>query len=499
VVRTRLTVQQAHTREWLGTFGDAGNGERWPRLARAAERIAEYMRARGMLPTDGIVRLDGEYGFARTAVVLGKHGLGYLMRCVDYRLLDEPLVRAALAKEPQHFVQADTGTARDTYDVGWVAWRSEVDTETVTARLVVTSRAVPDGEDPKIGKREGDRVFEMFVTDRGPEALGAADVLSLYFGRGGFEQTLSEEDREIDPDRWFSGHPHGQELSQILAQWTWNTRLQMGLAMAPCEPRVTLWSAAIPADDSTRPVAAAVAAAPTPSADEQPVPSSEPVPEQAASVDAPPSLPDLAPPPAPIVRRGFSLMPDGTLRCPQDKTLRRAEVVGARVRFRARDSDCRACSRVTECLRGGASGRRGRRVMWPASELAPRLAAQALPPSAPPAPSTPPSFTPPTPPSFTPPARPGPEPLLWHDLPATSLRRLLSSTVRQQRIEGWEATRPAPPPHLLLDRDRRAHRRISWHDRLTRNARPPAAPALRLHLHGIPAKLAAYLGLRTEP
>jgi hypothetical protein len=34
VMRSRLTVQQAHTREWLGTFGESGNGQLWPRLER---------------------------------------------------------------------------------------------------------------------------------------------------------------------------------------------------------------------------------------------------------------------------------------------------------------------------------------------------------------------------------------------------------------------------------------------------------------------------------
>lgn len=224
VVRSRLVVQQAHTREWLGTFGDAGNGKRWLGLERACEGVAQYMRGHGLLPDDSLMRMDGEFGWAHAALLLAQGGPGYLMRCSDYRLLETPQVKAALGLAPQRFAQLDTATAREVYEAGWVVWRSEVDGgKTVSTRLVVAATPAPDKGKPKVGKRVGDRVYELFVTSVAPEALTASDVLSLYFGRGGFEQTLSEEDREIEPDRWVSGHPAGQELWQILAQWIWQS------------------------------------------------------------------------------------------------------------------------------------------------------------------------------------------------------------------------------------------------------------------------------------
>jgi hypothetical protein len=533
VVRTRLTLQQAHTHEWLGTFGAAGNGERWPRLERAADAVVQYLRAHGLTPGDAIMRFDGEYGWARTVLLLlVQRGLGYLMRCVDYRLLDLPKVREALAQPPQRFEQTDTGTVREVYEVGWVPWVSEVDATTVTTRLVVTRLPARGDAPPKIGKRIGDWAYELFVTDRPHEALSPTDVLSLYFGRGGFEQTLNEEDQELEPDRWVSGNPDGQEAWQILSQWVWNMRLQLGLVVAPCEPRITLWSDALPTPVAppTPPVDASAAdatatspcpssSAPAPSVEHMlgVAPCSPPLDSAAADATATsPSAPSLgdndpeaddatkpmeAKPLPHRERRGFVLQSDGTVLCPAHKLLHRAEVRGPRVRFRARDADCRSCSQAAQCLGPRASGLRGRRFDWPAAELdgtAPSAHSNATAP-----PSRAVCFEPApqatVPPSlllhFEPPPSPGPQPLYWYDLPATTLRRLLPTNLAQQRIDGLPAPRLPPTPRRILDRDRRAHRRLSWSDRLARNARAPTAPALHLHLHGISGSLADYLGV----
>ena len=43
-----------------------------------------------------------------------------------------------------------------------------------------------------------------------------------------YAPALSDEDQEIDPDRWCSHSAWGQEAWQIVAQWTWNVRLELG-------------------------------------------------------------------------------------------------------------------------------------------------------------------------------------------------------------------------------------------------------------------------------
>ena len=50
VVRTRTTLLQAHTHQWLGTFGKAGNGDYRGELLRGLEVIAAYQAKLG-LPT----------------------------------------------------------------------------------------------------------------------------------------------------------------------------------------------------------------------------------------------------------------------------------------------------------------------------------------------------------------------------------------------------------------------------------------------------------------
>jgi hypothetical protein len=40
-------------------------------------------------------------------------------------------------------------------------------------------------------------------------------ILDLYHGRGAFEAVLTDEDVEVDPDRWCSFAEWGQELWQI--------------------------------------------------------------------------------------------------------------------------------------------------------------------------------------------------------------------------------------------------------------------------------------------
>jgi hypothetical protein len=62
VVRTRTTVLQSHTHEWLGTFSASGNGDYRGELLRAREVILSYLKAKQIPPSQAIMRLDGLYG-----------------------------------------------------------------------------------------------------------------------------------------------------------------------------------------------------------------------------------------------------------------------------------------------------------------------------------------------------------------------------------------------------------------------------------------------------
>jgi hypothetical protein len=62
VVRSRTTVLQAHTHQWLGTFGNPGNGEYRTELRRAVAAIRDYLKAHHHPEERTLLRLDGQYG-----------------------------------------------------------------------------------------------------------------------------------------------------------------------------------------------------------------------------------------------------------------------------------------------------------------------------------------------------------------------------------------------------------------------------------------------------
>jgi hypothetical protein len=72
--------------------------------------------------------------------------------------------------------------------------------------------------------------------------------------------------------------------------------------------------------------------------------------------------------------------------------------------------------------------------------------------------------------------------------------------LRHQRVD-VELAEPAPPtlsqPIRLISRAERAHWRLSWAERLARNARPKTAPDVSIKLFGIPDTFATSLGLRS--
>ncbi|WP_190682549.1 hypothetical protein [Leptolyngbya sp. FACHB-671] len=79
-IRSRSAVSQAHTTEWLGTFGFAGNGTPGPDLDRACEAIQHYLQHYGLSGDRAIVRLDGFYGTPQFVNRMQHHQLGYLLR-----------------------------------------------------------------------------------------------------------------------------------------------------------------------------------------------------------------------------------------------------------------------------------------------------------------------------------------------------------------------------------------------------------------------------------
>jgi hypothetical protein len=463
-VRTRTTVLQAHTHHWIGTFSGAsgaGNGDYRGDLRQAVKAISTYMKALSIPLNQAVVQLDGQYG--NGAIVADLAGLAHIMRGKDYDLLDLPQVQMRLAQPPdQHTTHPETGTCRALFDCPDLL----LTPTGLRTRVIVATHPATETKAP-VGTTRGNVVYELFFTALPVGAFTPADVVALYLHRGAFEAVLADEDEEQDPDRWCSHTAWGQEFWLILAQWTWNLRLELGHTLHPTPMRTT--------EFAPTQMGEAAKAAPDPSRPHEP----------AAVTYGPPQWA------RPSYTKGFagadfSLQPDGTLRCPAGRPLyaqeRRPERDGAlRVLYAARIGHCRACPLREQCQESARTikARRVSAVYWPVP-LQGSVSDE-----------SPPASGKPSPP-------PGPHPVLWGDWQRRFHRREVVKLLRHQRVDVQlaEPSPPAqPPPIRLLSRAERAHWRLSWAERLACNARPKTAPDISIMLFGIPDAFAASLGL----
>jgi len=324
VVRTRTVVLQAHTQQFLGTFGGPGNGDYRGELRRAIGVITSYATQLGLSTASLLVRLDGLYGDAAPLLDVLSAGLAVIARSRAYHLLDLDVVQQVLTRAPAQISHhLESGMTRALYDCPAVP----LTPAGPEVRLVVATHAVPDSA-PAFGTQRDGMVYELFMSTLPSPAFTASDVLDLYLHRGSFETVLADEDDEQESDRWYSHTPCGQEFAQILAQWLWNLRLELGQAFSPSELRTTKFA---------------------PACEAQSVSTDEPVPAEAPTPAVTYGSPKFA---RPSFTHGFpgsafTPQPDGTLRCPANHPLylqeRRPERDGSlRVLYAARIGHCRS-------------------------------------------------------------------------------------------------------------------------------------------------------------
>ena len=77
-VRTRTVVAQAHSYQWLGSFGNPGNGQYREELRRAVGAIQSYLSTHQLPQERALLRLDGQYGTG--AVLLDLAGFSFVVR-----------------------------------------------------------------------------------------------------------------------------------------------------------------------------------------------------------------------------------------------------------------------------------------------------------------------------------------------------------------------------------------------------------------------------------
>src|ERR1700694_4499919 len=240
VVRTRTTISQAHSYQWLGSFGNRGNGHYREELRKGLSAIRRYLTAAQLDPARTLLRLDGQYGTG--AVLVDVADFAFVTRGKEYSVLDHPLVQARLHLPPDQLQQRpESQLVRSLYDCAEIP----VGSEGVLCRVVVATH--PAGKQKSaVGVTRAGVVYELFFTMLPQQAFTACDVVELYLHRGAFEPTLADEDQETDPDRWCSHSAWGQACWQVVAQWVWNLRLELGHQLLTSPVRTTLFAPALP-------------------------------------------------------------------------------------------------------------------------------------------------------------------------------------------------------------------------------------------------------------
>ena len=334
---------EMHTRQWIGTYGNRGNGDYQGELASALQAIktaplALRSHTRGSFGSSrwAIWRCGRDYSTRYEA------GVYLITRGRTYGMLERPQLQRVLTHPPSARVTAlNTGEVVALFDGGWLP----LDEGLPQVRVIVARHAAPPpGKKVTVGKRVGEWVYELFITTLPVDGFLVEDALDWYHGRGAFEAVLADEDVEENPDRWCSYTECGQELWQIACQWLWNLRLSLGKMMQADALREIEWA---PPKETTLLL-------PTPA----------PTPEEYGPWQL---AGDVGRARGQIAGEAFVWQEDGKLRCPAGASLWLSEVrqeneFTQRAVYLAYQTDCQCCALREQCLAPGAKGNRARRV-----------------------------------------------------------------------------------------------------------------------------------------
>jgi hypothetical protein len=189
VVRTRTTLLQAHTHQWLASFGNPGNGKFREELRRAVAAIQSYLQANDFSEQHALIRLDGQYG--TMAVVADLAGLSYVMRGKDSQVLARAEIQARLHLPPdQQFNRPESGLVRTLYGCP----NLPLGPSGKPCRIVIATHPASEKKS-RVGVTRADIVYELFLTNLPQTAFTTSDVVALSLHRGAFETTLADEDQ----------------------------------------------------------------------------------------------------------------------------------------------------------------------------------------------------------------------------------------------------------------------------------------------------------------
>jgi hypothetical protein len=177
-VRTRTVISQAHSFQWLGSFGNQGNGFYREELRQGLTAVGRYLAAHQFPRKRCLLRLDGQYGMG--AVLADLAGFAFVTRGKEYTTLDHPLVQARLQLPPDQFQQRpESQIVRSLYDCPQIP----VGPAGVLYRVVMATHLEGRKKSPVGVTREG-MVYELFFTNLPEPPFTASDIVELYLHRG---------------------------------------------------------------------------------------------------------------------------------------------------------------------------------------------------------------------------------------------------------------------------------------------------------------------------
>jgi hypothetical protein len=332
--RKRTAVSQAHSYQWLGSFGNQGLGQYREELRLAVGAIQRYLSAH-QLPQER-ARLAARWAIwhwscpPRPGWLLVRGTLAVTMPC----WIDPRSRRGGPLPADQSFTRPESALERILYDCPDVP----VGPNGARCRVVVATHPA-NAQKRRVGHTRQGIVYELFFTNLPQEAFMASDIVALYLHRGADLPVLADEDQELDPDRWCSHSPAGQQAWQIVSQWIWNVRLELGHQLEPTELRTTEFAPAV-----------------SEAKEQQPASRGYGKPSVAAPWKA-----------GRFSGQDFVLQSDGTVRCPANQSLvadaRRREADGSlRVVYAASIRSCRPCPLREQCQWQGSATTKPRQV-----------------------------------------------------------------------------------------------------------------------------------------
>ena len=174
MVRIRTVMLQTHTHQFLGTFGNAGNGDYRGELRRAIQVITSYVAKLGVPPTSLLVRLDGLYGDAAPLLDVLAAPLSVIVRSRAYHLLDLEAVRQTLARSPDQMnTHAESGMTRMLYDCASVP----LTPTGPEVRLVIATHPATDAA-PAVGVERDGTALTNSLSARCPRRAFTASAIT---------------------------------------------------------------------------------------------------------------------------------------------------------------------------------------------------------------------------------------------------------------------------------------------------------------------------------